>query len=156
MNANIIKIAKLKPNAVLPSRKHPLDAGMDFYACEGIVILPHEGGIVHTGITIEIPPGWVGLMKPKSKSDFLIGAGVIDAGYQGEIMIKVINPLNDELVIGLGDAVGQMVLLPVLTPEVIEVDIHVIHGVESPRGESGGIVSQDRAIIKNGIDTPGN
>ena len=84
-----IKAARLQENAVLPTRKHPDDAGIDFYAAEEKVIPPHAMDVVGTGITVEIPQGYVGLMMPKSRNDHLLGAGVIDAGYQGEIRIKI-------------------------------------------------------------------
>jgi dUTP pyrophosphatase len=145
MTIDTIKVAKMLPGAKLPSRKHPQDAGMDFYAAEAVSISPHSFGIVHTGITVEIPAGYVGLMMPKSRSDFLLGAGVIDAGYQGEIMVKVVNPASNALTIGVGDPICQMLLIPVLTPAVVAVDWVIIHQEKSPRGKSGGIVSQDNS-----------
>lgn len=78
-----IRAAKLQPNVILPTRKHPDDAGIDFYASEEKTISPHAFDVVGTGITIEIPQGYVGLMMPKSRNNHLLGAGVIDAGYQG-------------------------------------------------------------------------
>ena len=60
-------------------------------------------------------------------------------------MIKVVNPSERELVIEKGAPVGQMVLVPVQTPAIIEVGLDQIHGVVSNRGGSGGIVTQDRA-----------
>ena len=64
-----IRIARLRPHAVLPTRKHPQDAGMDLYAAEARSLPAHASAIVPTGITIEIPAGFVGLVKPKSRSD---------------------------------------------------------------------------------------
>jgi dUTP pyrophosphatase len=136
------RAARLDPQALLPTRKHPHDAGIDFYALLETVIQPHEFAIVRTGITVEIPAGYVGLMKPKGRNDHLLGAGVIDAGYQGEILIKVVNPFDRPLILHPGDAVGQMVLVPVVTPAVEEVGADEIHAQASRRGNSGGIVSQ--------------
>lgn len=135
-----IKAAKLREDAILPTRKHPDDAGIDFYAVEPVVIHPHFIRIVKTGITVEIPKGYVGLLKPKSRSDFLLGAGVIDAGYQGEIQIKVANVSAKTLTINYGDAVGQMLLIPVETPAVEEVPLSEIHQEISARGATGGIL----------------
>ena len=45
-------------------------------------------------MTVEIPAGYVGLVKPKGRNDHLLGAGVVDAGYQGEILVKVVNPFT--------------------------------------------------------------
>ena len=135
-----IQAAKLIDNAILPTRKHPDDAGMDFYAAEEIEIAPRSFGTVRTGITLEIPAGFVGLMKPKSRNDHLLGAGVVDAGYQGEIMIKIANIKDDPLHILPGMAIAQMILLPIVTPAIEETDADTIHSVKSERGATGGIL----------------
>jgi dUTP pyrophosphatase len=137
-----IRIARLRPDAVLPTRKHPADAGLDVYAVEPVAIAPHSFAIVPTGVTVEIPDGYVGLLKPKGRSNHLLGAGVVDAGYQGEILVKVANPTDQTVVFGPGDAVGQLVILPLITPAVEEVEQAVIHTQKTTRGGAGGIVSQ--------------
>jgi dUTP pyrophosphatase len=137
-----LRIAKLRPDAYLPTRKHPADAGLDLYAVEAVTLAPHAVGIVPTGITIEIPSGLVGLVKPKGRSNHLLGAGVVDAGYQGEILVKVVNPSSQPLTFQPGDAVGQLILLPVFTPAVEEVSAEEIHPQASSRGGAGGIVDQ--------------
>jgi len=139
-----LRIARLRPDARIPTRKHPSDAGLDLYAVEEVTLAPHAVGIVPTGITIEIPSGLVGLVKPKGRSNHLLGAGVVDAGYQGEILVKVVNPSPSPLTFHPGDAVGQLVLLPVLTPAVEEVGLDEIHTQASTRGGSGGIVDQHK------------
>ena len=135
-----LKAARLFDNAILPTRKHPDDAGIDFYAVEPVVIPPHDFGIVKTGITVEIPKGFVGLMMPKSRNNHLLGAGVIDAGYQGEIQIKIANIKDVPLEIEYGMAVGQMLILPVFTPAVEELPYEEIHQTVSERGATGGIL----------------
>lgn len=135
-----IKAAKLRDDAIIPTRKHPKDAGIDFYAVEPQTIAPHSFGIIKTGITVEIPDGFVGIMKPKSRNDHLLGAGVIDAGYQGEIQIKLANISHKPLHIEYKQAVGQMVILPVVTPVVEEVLLEEIHTEISERGATGGIL----------------
>ena len=134
-----IRAAKLQPNAILPTRKHPDDAGIDFYASEEKTISPHAFDVVGTGITIEIPRGYVGLMMPKSRNNHLLGAGVIDAGYQGEIRIKIANITDSPLQIEPGQAIGQMLLLPIETPAVEEIPLDQIHQQKSERGATGGI-----------------
>ena len=135
-----IKAAKLREDAILPTRKHPDDAGIDFYSVESVWIQPNNFKIVKTGITVEIPKGYVGLMKPKSRSNFLLGAGVIDAGYQGEIQIKVANVGLGTLTIAYGEAIAQMLIVPVETPAVEEVPLSGIHQEASERGATGGIL----------------
>ena len=139
-----IKIAKLDSNAFLPTRKHPSDAGLDIYSNRTITINPHSIAIVSTGITIEIANGFVGLLKPKGRNNHLLGAGVVDAGYQGEILVKVVNVMETPLEIFPGDAIGQLLILPIFTPEVIEIQSEAIHKENSSRGETGGIVSQHK------------
>ncbi|OJX38062.1 MAG: hypothetical protein BGO78_08500 [Chloroflexi bacterium 44-23] len=137
-----IKVAKLSEEAKLPTRKHPQDAGLDFYSVAAMTIPAHSHAIVPTGITIEIESGFVGLLKPKGASNHLLGAGVVDAGYQGEILIKVVNPSSNELIINKGDAIGQMLILPILTPAVEEINLAEIHHSQTQRSDGGGIVSQ--------------
>ena len=139
----VIKAARLQDNAILPTRKHPDDAGIDFYAVEEKVIPPHGTEVVGTGITVEIPQGYVGLMKPKSRNDHLLGAGVIDAGYQGEIRIKIANITDAPLYIAYGQAIGQMLILPVETPAVEECPLDQIHRTKSERGATGGILGTE-------------
>ena len=143
-----IRIARLRPDAILPTRKHPADAGLDVYAVEAVTVAPHSFAIVPTGVTVEIPDGYVGLLKPKGRNNHLLGAGVVDAGYQGEILVKVANLTDQPVVFGPGDAVGQLVILPVLTPAVEEVEQAVIHTQKTTRGGAGGIVSQHTAPRK--------
>ncbi len=140
-----IRIARLRPDAMLPTRKHPADAGLDVYAVDAVTVAPRSFAIVPTGITIEIPDGYVGLLKPKGRNNHLLGAGVVDAGYQGEILVKVANLTDQPVVFEPGDAVGQLVILPVLTPAVEEVEQAVLHTQKTTRGGAGGIVSQHTA-----------
>lgn len=137
-----IRIARVRPGALLPTRKHPADAGLDLFAAATLSIPPHSASIIPTGITVEIPAGYVGLVKPKGRNDHLLGAGVVDAGYQGEILVKVVNPFARPLQITAGDAIGQLIILPVVTPTVEEVSPEEIHTRPSSRGATGGIVTQ--------------
>ena len=138
-----IKAAKLRDDAIIPTRKHPDDAGIDFYSAEEKTVMPHSFGVVGTGITVEIPAGFVGLLKPKSRNDHLVGAGVVDAGYQGEIRIKIANVTDEPLDIHFGQAVAQMLLIPVVTPEVEAVSPEFIHQESTARGATGGILGTE-------------
>ena len=137
-----IRVAQIKTNATLPTRKHASDAGLDIYANADFVIPPHSTSIITTGITVEIEPGFVGLLKPKGRNNHLLGAGVVDAGYQGEILVKVVNYGAEPMLIKPGDAIGQLLILPIFTPEVVEVPPGEIHTNNSSRGNTGGIVDQ--------------
>jgi dUTP pyrophosphatase len=136
-----LRVAKIDEKAILPTRKHKDDAGMDLYCPESCFIAPNEITIVHTGIIIEIPKGFVGLIKPKGGNMHLVGSGVVDAGYQGEILIKVANTKNHSLTYEKGHPVAQLLIIPIVTPEIIEVNPEDILKIKTERGATGGIHS---------------
>lgn len=138
----MLRFARLDPSAKLPTRKHPADAGVDIFANEALVIPPFSAARVHTGLTFDIRPGFMLLAMPKSGSDFLLGAGVIDPGYQGEILIKVINYAPNPLAIEKGDALAQLVQVAIFTDSPEEVSPEEIHPTRSSRGADGGIARQ--------------
>ncbi len=139
---DVIKAARIHPGAKIPTRKHPEDAGLDLYCLEAATIPPNSAQILRTGITLEIPSGYVGLLKPKGGNDHLIGSGVIDAGYQGEVLIRVVNPYSHPLEFAPGNAIAQLLLLPVQTPPVVEVGADKIHTKSTSRGATGGILEK--------------
>jgi dUTP pyrophosphatase len=121
-----LKITKLVPNAILPSRATPQSAGYDLYSSEGYVLLPGHRVVVSTGIQVQLPPGVYGRIAPRSglavKHGLGVGAGVIDADYQGEIKVVLFNhDLRNNFVIRPGYRIAQLLLEYVSTPEVEEV-----------------------------------
>jgi dUTP pyrophosphatase len=136
-----IKFARLDPTATAPMRKHPTDAGVDVFAIEDKTIWPFSYRVIGTGITFEIPDGTMLMVWPKGRNNHLIGAGVIDAGYQGEIMIKVINYTWKFLRIQKGTAIAQLVQIPVICELVQELPLNEVNTYSSSRGASGGIHS---------------
>ncbi len=136
-----IKFARLDPNAKAPARKHATDAGVDVYALEDVIVKPFSYNNVHTGVTIEVPEGTMLEVRPKGRNNHLVGAGVIDAGYQGEIVVKVVNYTWRAMRLRKGDAIAQLVQLPVICVPVEEVTLDQIHSERSARGGSGGIHS---------------
>jgi dUTP pyrophosphatase len=134
-----MRFAKLYPGAFAPTRKHPTDAGMDVYAFMDTYIGAGEVGVVKTGITVEVPDGYCLQVWPKGRSNFLIGAGIIDAGYQGEIVVKVFNTEPCALFFREGDPVAQLVMVPVVVEPIEECALHPLHALETRRGASGGI-----------------
>jgi len=118
----IVKIKKTHPNAVIPSYAKSGDAGMDLTA----IGLTEKGVNVtyHTGLAIEIPYGYVGLLFPRSsvyKKDQTLtnSVGVIDSGYRGEIMMKFTRSVEQYCI---GDRIGQLIILPYPRIEFKEVD----------------------------------
>lgn len=123
----MIKVQKLRANAVMPSRANPYDAGLDLASVHGAVVPPNGGSVcVPTGLAIELEPGTVGLIWPRSKLSTryksLVLGGVIDAGYRGEVMISLINHSDEPIIIKPGDKIAQLVVQDVFLAEVMEVD----------------------------------
>lgn len=125
-----IKIKKLHDKAVVPSYGTAFSAGADLYASlqEAVVIEPGDTFLVHTGIAMEIPEGYAGLIYARSGLATKKGlapankVGVIDADYRGEIMIPLHNHSKKAAVIEDGERIAQIVITPFLTAEFIETE----------------------------------
>jgi dUTP pyrophosphatase len=121
-----IKIKKLHKDAKLPTHGHPGDAGMDFYTVDEVRFPPHKQGRVNTGVAIEIPEGYVGLVWDKSSISFNKGlkvmGGVIDAGYRGEVIMNLLNVTDLEVVLEKGQKVAQMIIQKFEHCDILEVD----------------------------------
>ena len=129
----------LDPNATMPTRAHEYDAGLDLYAAETAYIAPHSWVAVSTGVHAEIPRGFVGLLTSKSglmAKHGLTCRGTIDAGYTGTIKAVVFNHSDQVYKVTAGDKVTQMVLMPIITPELELVDV-----LEQTERGSGGFGS---------------
>ncbi len=120
---------KLRDDAVLPARAHSGDAGFDLTACEEIMIGVGERAAVGTGIAVEIPDGHAGLVVPRSGLALRHGLsvvnapGVIDAGYRGEVRVILLNT-DRENAFGIepGMRIAQLLVVPVTTTDVVEID----------------------------------
>lgn len=119
-----IKI-KLDEGAKMPTRAHITDAGLDLYARETQIISARESAKFNTGVHIEIPVGYVGMLKSKSGLNVnhgITSEGVIDAGYTGSIVAKLYNNSGYDYTVNAGDKITQLVIMPILTPDLEEVD----------------------------------
>lgn len=122
-----LKIKKLSENAVIPSYGSASAAGADLYSAEEeIVIKPGETKLVHTGLAMEIPEGYVGLIYARSGIATKRGlapankVGVIDSDYRGEIMVSIYNHSSETQTIAAGERVAQIVITPYLTVNFVE------------------------------------
>ena len=124
-----VKIKKLHPNAVIPQYAKHGDAAMDLYATTDPVVDKYNNLVYHTGISMEIPYGYVGLVFPRSsicKTNHILRnhVGFIDSGYRGEIIFKFGNdevaPNRGEYI--AGDRIGQIMIIPYPKVEFIEVE----------------------------------
>lgn len=133
----ILRVKKLKPEAVLPHVAKSDDAGLDLYSSEVVGLKPGERAQVPTGIAMEIPLGHVGFIWDKSglsqKHGLKTLGGVVDAGYRGEIMVGIINLGSEEYVIEKGHKVAQMILQKYESADIVEVG----ELSSSERGDSG-------------------
>lgn len=115
----------LDPGAKLPTRAHEFDAGFDIYARESQVVSAKESAKFDTGVHVEIPLGYVGMLKSKSGLNVKHGItseGVIDAGYTGSIVVKLYNNSGRDYKVEEGDKISQLVIMPIILPELEEVD----------------------------------
>jgi dUTP pyrophosphatase len=98
---------------------------MDFYTVEEVIFPPLGQMRVHTGVAIEIPEGYVGLIWDKSSISFNKGlkimGGVIDASYRGEIIMSLFNTKNEEVVLEKGHKVAQMLIQKFEDCDIVEV-----------------------------------
>src|ERR1035438_1683637 len=108
----MLKVKKLAPDAVLPTVAHPgEDIGYDLYSSEDLTIAAHGAAGVRTGIAIEFVPAAGGIVKTRSglaKKRLLCNAGVIDAGYRGEIIVLMENLGEGPYSIRKGDKIAQL------------------------------------------------
>jgi len=113
------------------------DAAFDLYAAKDVTIAPAERVQVGTGVALEIPDGYVGLIWDKSGLSHKFGlktlGGVVDSGYRGEIMIGVINLSNEPYTFEKGHKISQIVIQKYEHCDIVEVD----ELSESERGASG-------------------
>lgn len=115
----------LDKGAYMPTRAHEEDAGLDLYAREGAVVGAGESVKFDTGVHIELPPDTVGFLKSKSGLNVKHGItseGVIDVGYTGSIVVKLYNNSCRDYIVNEGDKISQLVILPILKPELELVD----------------------------------
>ena len=143
----MIRVKKLKDNAILPTYGSLEAAGADLYACleESVTIQPGCSVFVPTGLAMEIPKGYAGLIYARSGLACKRGlapankVGVVDSDYRGEFMIVLHNHGQEAQVINHGERIAQLVVTPVFTPGFREVD----DLSETDRG-SGGFGSTGR------------
>ncbi|MBD5158409.1 MAG: dUTP diphosphatase [Butyrivibrio sp.] len=129
MKANI-KIKKLNEKAILPTYGSEYAAGADLYACmdETVTIMPHKTVVLHTGLAMEIPEGFAGLIYPRSgmaSKRHLAPAnkvGVVDPDYRGEFMVAMHNHSDEPQTVEPGERIAQLVITPFITADFEETD----------------------------------
>lgn len=125
-----IKVKRLREGAALPTYGTEFSAGADLYACleSDVVIAPGETKKIPTGIAMEIPVGYAGLIYTRSSLGTKRGlapankVGVVDSDYRGEFLIFLHNHGTEAQTISHGDRVAQLLVTPVYTPGFVEAD----------------------------------
>ena len=135
-----LRFARLSEDAILPTRAHDGDAGLDLYAREPAHLGPGERWSVGTGIAVEIPDGHAGLVLPRSGLarehgiTLVNSPGLIDSGYRGEIRVLLINSDPADIFrVAPGDRIAQLLIVPVATADPVEAQALA----ESARGDGG-------------------
>lgn len=126
----------LDEGAKMPTRAHEADAGYDLYAREDAVIYGGDSYRFDTGVHVQIPAGYAGVIKSKSGLNVNYGVqsdGLIDSGYTGAIVVKLYNHGKAAVRIEKGQKISQLVLIPIFTPELEQVE----HLEDTERGDGG-------------------
>lgn len=138
-NSVTLKIKKVNPDAIIPQFAHEGDAGMDLFSVDDLDINPGECKLIKTGITIELPKNTEAQVRPRSglalkhQITVLNTPGTIDEGYRGEIGVILINHGKECFSVKKGMKIAQMVIKPILTVKIQEVQ----ELTDSERGTGG-------------------
>ena len=141
MTQTVLRVKKLREDAILPAYMTEHAAGMDLHAAldEPLVVAPGERALVPTGLALEIPPGFEGQVRPRSGLALKKGIslpnspGTIDADYRGELGVIVINLGADAVTFEPGDRIAQLIIAPVERVSLLEVI-----DLEETRRSAGG------------------
>lgn len=144
MERKTVNIKKLDKKAVLPTYGSEYSAGADLYACldEELVLQPGETKMIHTGIAMEVPIGYAGLIYARSGLASKRGlapankVGVVDSDYRGEFMVALHNHSSQPQAVAPGERIAQLVITPVLA-----VDFNEVNELEETVRGAGGFGS---------------
>lgn len=140
-----VKFIKMNENATVPKYGTEFSAGADLYACidgDSIKIAPGQTVMIHTGIALQIPNGFAGMIFARSGTATKRGlapankVGVVDSDYRGEIMVSLYNHSSSEQTVENGERIAQLVIMPYLRADFIEAE-----SLEETDRSSGGFGS---------------
>lgn len=151
----IIEYSRVRPDAKPPVRANPSDAGLDlFFNPEdieaGVRIKPGESKLFQTGIRVGVPHGYMLEIKNRSsiaaKRSLLVGACVVDSGYDGEIFVNLHNVGTEEQIVAKHDKIAQAVMVPVVHFRALETgsgDLYNWHPITISERGTGALGSTD-------------
>ncbi len=128
---------QLDPGAYPPTRAHQSDAGIDIRSRETKTVPARRSAVFHTGVHVELPPGTCGVLVSKSGLNVrhdITSTGLIDEGYDGEILVKLNNDGYEDYTVRAGDRITQIVIIPIWHDPIIEIVDEISAG---ERGSNG-------------------
>ena len=128
---------QLDPGAYPPTRAHQSDAGIDIRSRETKTVPARRSAVFHTGVHVELPPGTCGVLVSKSGLNVrhdITSTGLIDEGYDGEILVKLNNDGYEDYTVRAGDRITQIVIIPIWHDPIIEIVDEINAG---ERGSNG-------------------
>lgn len=142
-NLNTVLFARVNENAVIPTRAHSSDAGLDLTACETVHLRPWSRSLVDTGLQVKLPIGTYGRVAPRSglsiKKSLDVGAGVVDRGYRGVVKVCLINSSSDPVTVLAGERVAQLVI-----ERISECDVKEVASLDDTDRGTGGFGSSGK------------
>lgn len=123
-----VRVVKLRPDIQLPQYQSAEAAGMDLVSAEDVNLEPMQRHAVATGLSLEIPRGYEGQVRPRSGLALKAGLtclnspGTIDSDYRGEVKVILINLSRELAKIRRGDRIAQLVIAPVSRAVMVEVE----------------------------------
>lgn len=133
---------KLDEGAYKPLRAHKTDAGLDLLSPMHKVIRANDWESIDTGVHVEIPVGYVGMITSKSglmAKEGITSRGTIDSGYTGSIKAVLFNHSKKDYIVEKGQKITQLVLIPIITP-----DVEIVDSLEETERGSDGFGSTGR------------
>lgn len=131
------KVKLLSKKSIAPTKGTEDSAGWDLYATEDILLIPGATGVVGTGIAVQIPHGWCGLLTHRSslgfRLDTIASFGIVDADFRGEVKVKLFNLGESGVHIKKGDRFAQLVVVPVMCDP-----FYIVEDLEDTSRGSGG------------------
>ena len=133
---------KLDKYAFMPVREHITDAGLDVKAIDDGIVRARSSALFHTGVHVQLPKGTAGLFVSKSGmmvNHGITSTGLVDEGYDGEVMVKLFNHGDKDYEIKRGDKIAQLVVMPVMYEPV-----EIVRKIDGGERGSAGFGSTDR------------
>jgi dUTP pyrophosphatase len=121
----VLQFKRLFSDAKLPTRAYQFDAGADLYSRDAAEVKPGEGFKFSTGVACNIPEGFYAHIHTRSsmaKKGWVVVGGICDSSYKGELFVLLRNVSNEVLSVDKNDRIAQLILYPIETPLIVEVD----------------------------------